>query len=255
MGWGLRKDLGVKAAIMQPYFLPYLGYFQLISAVDVFVVYDNIQYTKKGWINRNRLLRNGADHVFTIPLKKDSDYLNVRDREISTDFRPDKLLNQIIEAYRKAPHFEAVYPLVKSIITFEERNLFQYIENSIKEVCRQIGIFTPIVISSAINADHSLKSQERVIAISNAVGASEYINSIGGITLYNGAQFRAAGIELSFLKCNSSPYKQYTEPFVPALSILDVMMFNTTEEIRTMLQQYEVLDASDSAAFAATSSV
>src|SRR5262249_38031423 len=156
---------------MQPYFLPYLGYFQLISAVDIFVVYDNIQYTKKGWINRNRLLLNATDRVFTIPLKKDSDFLDVRDREISPDFRAEKLLNQITEAYRKAPQFGTVYPIVESIVRFQERNLFCYVHNSIRAVCRQLGIVTPIVVSSSINADHALKNQNRVIAICKAVGA------------------------------------------------------------------------------------
>ena len=95
----------MKLAIMQPYFLPYIGYFQLIAAVDQFIVYDNIKYTKKGWINRNRLLQNGTDTVFSIPLSKDSDALDIRERQIAADFRRDKLLKQIAEAYRKAPYF------------------------------------------------------------------------------------------------------------------------------------------------------
>src|SRR5437868_13460953 len=95
----------MKVAIMQPYFLPYIGYFQLIESVDLFVIYDNIKYTKKGWINRNRFLRNGADVVFTVPLRKDSDSLNVRERAVADDFDPRKLVNQVREAYRRAPHF------------------------------------------------------------------------------------------------------------------------------------------------------
>ena len=244
----------MKAAIMQPYFLPYLGYFQLISAVDIFVVYDNIQYTKKGWINRNRLLRNGTDHIFTIPLKKDSDFLDVRDREISPDFRAEKLLNQITESYRRAPQFSAVYPVVESIVRFQERNLFCFIHNSIGEICRQLGIVTPVVVSSAINADHGLKNQQRVIAICKAVGASHYINPTGGVSLYKSVDFRLAGLELSFLRCSARQYKQFGELFVPALSILDVMMFNSVEEIRSMLNQYELMNAADNAALSATSS-
>jgi hypothetical protein len=235
----------MKAAIMQPYFLPYLGYFQLIAAVDVFVVYDNIQYTKKGWINRNRLLRNGADRVFTVPLKNDSDYLDIRDRRISSDFRRDKLLNQIGEAYRKAPHFADVFALIAAIVNFEECNLFGYVHHSILTVCQYIGITTPIVVSSSIDVDHSLKSQDRVIAICRAMKASHYINPIGGLTLYAPSTFNAAGIELSFLRSQGREYRQLGGEFVPSLSILDVLMFNSQEDTRNMLKDFELLRGSD----------
>jgi hypothetical protein len=236
----------MKAAIMQPYFLPYIGYFQLISCVDLFIVYDNIEYTKKGWINRNRLLKNGTDQTFTIPLKNDSDFLQVRQRELASDYRRDKLLNQIVEAYRKAPQFQAVMPLIKHIVSFEERNLFRYLEFSIVEVCRYAGITTPLVVSSTLDIDHSLKSQEKVIALCKAVGASDYVNSIGGVALYSAARFRLSGIGLSFLKCISRPYAQFGQPFVPSLSILDVLMFNAPEDIRRMLKEYELFEADNS---------
>jgi hypothetical protein len=129
----------MKAAIMQPYFLPYVGYFQLIESVDLFIVYDNIKYTKKGWINRNRMLQNGHDVVFSLPLKRDSDSLDVRDREIAVDFRPDKLLNQIAGAYRRAPYFVQTFPLIEQIVRFEERNLFRYLHHSIVEICEHLG--------------------------------------------------------------------------------------------------------------------
>src|SRR2546425_10536248 len=107
-------------AVMQPYFFPYVGYFQLMNAADLFVVYDNIKYTKKGWINRNRILQNGKDVVFSIPLRKDSDSLHIRNREISADFKKAKLLNQIREAYRRSPHFERTFSLVERIVLKQE---------------------------------------------------------------------------------------------------------------------------------------
>ena len=113
----------MKIGIMQPYFFPYIGYFQLIQSVDIFVVYDNIKYTKKGWINRNRMLLNGKDVMFTLPLKKDSDLLDVRERELATDFNCNKLLNQIKGVYGGAPYFEQTFPLVKSIVRYEDKNL------------------------------------------------------------------------------------------------------------------------------------
>jgi hypothetical protein len=233
--------MGLTVAIMQPYFLPYIGYFQLMYAVDTFVVYDNIEYTKKGWINRNRLLKNGADELFTIPLKKDSDYLHIRERELAPDMRRDKILNKIHEAYRRAPFFRDVDPVVQSILGYEDTNLFAFIDNSIRKVCNYLGITTPILVSSRIDADHSLKSQDRVIAICKALHATHYINPIGGLSLYCRSEFAADGIELSFLKCNSREYPQFGAPFVPSLSILDVMMFNSRDVVRQMLGDYALI--------------
>src|SRR5437763_14407143 len=130
----------MKLAIMQPYFLPYIGYFQLIGAVDVFVVYDNIKYTKKGWINRNRLLRDGKDAMFSLPLRKDSDSLDVRARELAADFDRDKLLNQFKVAYARAPYFVRIYPLLERIVRCDARNLFRYLHHPIRGVCEHPGL-------------------------------------------------------------------------------------------------------------------
>jgi len=149
----------MRLAIMQPYIFPYIGYFQLINSVDKFVLYDNIQFTKKGWINRNRVLVNGRDEYFTLPLKKDSDFLHVDQRKLSDTFKADrvKILRRIIESYRKAPEFNTVYPLLESVINNEEENLFVFIYRSLQTVCEYLGIKTEFVISSTIAIDHGLK--------------------------------------------------------------------------------------------------
>ena len=116
---------------MQPYFFPYIGYFQLIGSVNLFVIHDNIKYTKKGWINRNRFLRNGADCVFTVPLRKDSDFLDVRDRAVAADFDRGKMIDQLREAYRRAPYFKEAFPIVEKSVMAPEDNLFEYIHNTI----------------------------------------------------------------------------------------------------------------------------
>ena len=134
----------MKVGIMQPYFLPYIGYFQLIASVDQFIVYDNIKYTKKGWINRNRMLQNGIDVMFSLPLKKDSDSLEVVQRELAADFNRDKLLNQFKGAYRKAPYFGETMHLIERIIRFEDNNLFSYLHHSIIQICKHLGITTDI---------------------------------------------------------------------------------------------------------------
>ncbi len=116
---------------MQPYFFPYIGYFQLIANSDVFVIYDEIKYTKKGWINRNRFLSNGTATYFTLPLKKDSDFLFVSDRFLSLDWEKEKqkLLNKIREAYSKAPYFAETFSLFEKCLLFENTNLFAFIFN------------------------------------------------------------------------------------------------------------------------------
>lgn len=221
----------MKAAIMQPYLFPYIGYFQLIGAVDLFVVYDNIKYTKKGWINRNRFLQNGADALFSVPLRNDSDFLDVRERAVAPDFNRDKLLNQLREAYRRAPQFATAFPLVERVLRNEEENLFRFIHRSIVEVCGYLGIGTTVAISSEVAIDHTLRGKEKVIALCRGVGAETYINPIGGIGLYSKGEFAAEGVELRFLKSRPFEYPQLGVPFVPWLSIIDVMMFNSRERI------------------------
>jgi hypothetical protein len=219
----------MKLAIMQPYFLPYIGYFQLINAVDTFVVYDNIQYTKKGWINRNRFLRDQSDVVFTVPLKKDSDFLNVDQREIAESFNSTKLINQLRTAYRNAPYFSVAMPIIEGIIRHSETNLFRFIRHSIAMVCDYLRITSKTIHSSTIDIDHTLKAQNKVLAICEALGASTYINPIGGTSLYSKAAFTARGVNLQFLKSMPFEYSQFGEPFVPWLSIVDVVMFNKPE--------------------------
>jgi len=231
----------MKVAIMQPYFFPYIGYFQLINAVDVFIVYDNIKYTKKGWINRNRILQNGSDVMFSLPLKKDSDYLNVDQRFLSPDFDRKKLLNKIKEAYRKAPYFEMGYNLIENSVLHDEDNLFEYIYYSLKDICRFLDISTEIKVSSSIDINHSLQSEEKVLAICENLGAETYINAIGGHNLYSQKKFSNYDIGLKFIQTNAIGYKQLNNDFVPGLSILDVIMFNDKEKIIAMLGRYELI--------------
>ena len=217
---------------MQPYFLPYIGYFQLIAAVDQFIVYDNIKYTKKGWINRNRMLQNGKDVIFSLPLKSDSDYLDVCQRELSTDFNRDKLLNQFRGAYQRAPYFEQTFPLLDGIIRFENPNLFQFLLHSIVRTCEHLGITTEIKISSSIDIDHTLKNQDKVLALCEKVGARTYVNAIGGMALYTRDAFLTKGIELKFIQSQPFEYPQSERLFVPWLSIMDLLMFNGIDNSR-----------------------
>jgi hypothetical protein len=232
----------MKLGIMQPYFMPYIGYFQLIAAVDVFIVYDNIKYTKKGWVNRNRMLVNGSDAIFSLPLKKDSDELDVVNRELSSEFNREKLLSQFKGAYTKAPYFNEAFPLLENIIRFKNGNLFTYIHHSINEICRYLKIETQIIISSDLLINHELKAQDKVIALCEIMKADTYINTIGGTELYDRNQFLSHGVKLQFIKAKSFEYSQFAPPFVPWLSIVDVLMFNPIEVVQECINSnYELI--------------
>ena len=222
-------------AIMQPYFLPYIGYWQLLASADRFVVYDNIKYTKQSWINRNRFLRDGEAVFFTLPLKHGSDALDIADRWLADDFDPAALLNPLTSTYRKAPFFAAVLPLLETILAAAPRNLFEFLLRSLRETAAFLDIRTPLIRSSEVAIDHGLKAQEKVLAICRTLGATRYVNAIGGQELYSAAAFAAHGVDLRFVQSHPIIYSQYDRPFVPSLSIVDVMMFNSRDMVRTML--------------------
>jgi hypothetical protein len=225
----------MRLAIMQPYFFPYIGYFQLIAAVDEFVIYDQIKYTKKGWINRNRMLQNGKDVMFSLPLKSGSDYLEICERELSAEFDKEKFVQQLAGAYKRAPYFEPTILLVRRILEYDNINLFQFLRHSLVQTCKHLGVTTDIKTSSDICFDNTLKGQEKVLAICKAIGTDIYINAIGGEELYSKDAFLEQGMRLKFIKSKEFQYAQFNGPFVPWLSILDVMMFNSIDAIQDII--------------------
>ncbi len=233
----------MKIAIMQPYFLPYLGYFQLIAAVDRFVIYDTVEYTKKGWINRNRFLRGHEPVTFTVPLKKDSDFLDICQRELAAEFDARKMVNQFEQAYRKAPLFTQVMPVLHDIFDFKDPNLFRFIQHALTRCCDYLGLATPILVASEIEGPTHGKGAERVLALCKSLGADRYINPIGGVDLYHPAEFRAHGLDLQFLKSRTSEYPQFGSAFQPSLSIIDVMMFNPPDRIeKSLAEDYDLIE-------------
>jgi hypothetical protein len=226
------EDRGLITSIMQPYFLPYIGYFQLISSSDKFIVYDNIKYTKKGWINRNRMLHGDSFSTFSVPLKKASDSLQIGARSVSPEFKPNKLLNRFQAAYRRAPHRDATMTLLEDILHYQEANLFSFLLHSLRRTCEHIGLNASFHTSSEFPIDPSLTKQDKVIALCKAAETATYINPIGGTDLYDHATFADHGIELRFLKSRPVEYTQFGDRFVPWLSIIDVLMFNSLETIR-----------------------
>lgn len=229
----------MKLGIMQPYFFPYLGYWQLINCVDKYVLYDDVTYIKGGWINRNNFLINKEKKLFTISLLNAGSFALIKDIEIKDDFV--KFLKMLKINYSKAPYYNKTISLITKIVSFEDKKLGNFLFNAHKVICDYLCIKTELILSSSIGKDNELKNKEKVIHICSLLKANEYINAIGGQELYNKNEFESAGIKLSFLQSNLSPYQQFKNEFIPGLSIIDVLMFNSKEEVIIMLNDYILL--------------
>lgn len=231
----------MKIAVMQPYLFPYIGYFQLMRAVDKFVILDDVTYIKSGWINRNRILANRKVLLFTVPIAAASSNKLIQDLEIAEQRNwRDKLLKTIALAYKKAPCFEVVYPLIERIIRYPGRLLADYLVNSLTHLHRHLGLKTELVMCSRHYRNPSLRGQERILDICHRENAHEYINAPGGTTLYSASDFAGAGITLRFLRPRAIQYRQFGDEFVAWLSIIDVLMFNPLEQVRDYLNEFEL---------------
>ena len=232
-----------KIAIMQPYLFPYIGYMQLICAVDKFVVYDDVSFIKQGWINRNRILLNCNELIFTVPLKNASSFVPINKTEIHASLYPGwqvKFLKTITQAYRKAPFYQEVYDLVDNVLNGPSHTINQLCVTALQRICAYLGIKTEFVLSSSIYNNNELKAQVRVSDICQKEGAHTYLNAIGGMELYSKDDFRNAGLELRFIKTQNITYQQFSCNFIPWLSVIDVLMFNSPDETMRLLQQYEM---------------
>lgn len=233
----------MKLGIMQPYFFPYLGYWQLMNAVDRYVVYDDVNFIKGGRINRNAILLQGQSHTVNLILRGASPNKLINQVQVDTqDLTQTKLLRTIGQAYAKAPFFADVMPVLEKAIRCEEENLARYLLHTFRVVNEYLGIRTELVLSSDIEKNNDLKGYEKVIEICTLTGADCYYNAIGGVELYEPHRdaFEAAGIELRFLEMEPVQYTQFRNEFVPNLSIIDVMMFNSPEQIRNLLEAYQL---------------
>lgn len=232
----------LKLALMQPYFFPYVGYFQLASAVDKFVLHDDVQFTKKGWINRNRLLVVGEAQSFGLPLMGGSSAAKINEKII---FEPEKskrkICRQIEGAYRHAPQFKQVYSFLEKVLLSSPDRLSDYLELTLKEMFGWLDIDTPISANSEKCIEDSYKGEARVIEVCRRENAKVYINPPGGKDLYDPANFSAAGIELHFLRPKLVPYRQgESSEFQKALSIIDLMMFNPQSWVQNSVREFEV---------------
>jgi hypothetical protein len=230
----------MKVAIMQPYFFPYLGYFQLIHAVDIFVIFDDVHYINKGYINRNNLLLQNSIHPFNLFLEKASQ--NKLINEINLANNNSKLVKTIEIAYKKSKCFDESFPIIESILNTNEKNLAKFLGNSINSICNYLELNKKIIYSSELNNDKNKKGKEKIIDIVKFLDANEYINPIGGQEIYSFNDFFKNNIKLNFISMNKNlVYKQLNNDFIPNLSIIDVIMFNNNKELKDLLKQYTLI--------------
>lgn len=231
----------MKLAVMQPYFAPYLGYFQLMAAVDRFVLLDDVSFINRGWINRNRILVGGREHLITIPLRGASQNQHINRIGLSDDapWRA-KLCKTVEQAYRKAPFYEETMPLVRDILACPESTLAPYLRFSLAALHAWLDLPCQIVPSSAMYEDEGYKGAARILDICRQERATVYINPPGGKHLYAPADFSARGVQLRFLKPRLDEYAQGGAPFTPGLSIIDVLMHRGRSATRQALFSAEL---------------
>lgn len=232
----------IKIAVMQPYLFPYLPYFQLIRSVDKFVLYDDVNYIKKGWVNRNALLgRNGVTR-FTLPVSGASQNKKILEIEINWNEKwIAKFKTTLRQAYGKAPFFDSVYPEIENILSLGNSNLSEFVAASLQSICKIMGIDTEIITSSSSFDNAMLKGQERILDICKKMEADTYINAINGREIYCSEHFKSKNVRLRFLRPRKIEYRQHTNTFIENLSILDVLMFNSPDTTARLLDQYDLI--------------
>ncbi|MEM0896164.1 MAG: WbqC family protein [Verrucomicrobiota bacterium] len=231
----------MKLAAMQPYAFPYLGYFQLVAAVDKFVLLDDADFISQGWVNRNRILAKGEPLLLTIPLRHASSNRSIRDHDIAFEDRNwEKLPRLIREHYQRAPMFEAVWPILAKLFATTDRNLARFIEKALREMMQYLELQTEIIVSSRSYTNSHLKSAARLVDICATEGADTYLNAEGGRMLYSTDDFKPHGIDLEFLSHVPLPYLQFSGPFVERLSVIDVLMFCDSGRLVEQLASFRI---------------
>ena len=231
-------------AIMQPYLFPYIGYFQLIHAADKFVFYDDVNFIKQGWINRNRILQSGEPNYFTLPVKNISSFTKIADTQIDDRAYAlwrNKFFKTLFFSYSKAPHYNEVIDLIQNSVNSEAVSVNEVTKKSVNDIANYLDIKTAIVNSSAVYVNSELSAQQRVIDICKKEKVTTYINVSGGMSLYSYDDFLKEGIELKFIKTNTISYSQFNKPFHASLSVIDMLMFCSKEQVQFFLNDYSFI--------------
>lgn len=229
----------MKVAVMQPYLFPYIGYFHLIMSSDVFVIYDDVNFIKQGYINRNNILVGGVSQRFTVPVQNGSSNALIKDVLFQQNVR--KVLAAIQQAYSKAPFINEVLPIVEDVLNYKKRDVPSLCEYSYKRIFEYLGLEKKILLSSSLDYDREQSADKKLVAMCQLLKASTYINSPGGRELYSSEMFKPHGVELQFIQSKIEEYPQLgTNEFIPYLSIIDVLMNCDVDTCKSLLQSYEV---------------
>lgn len=232
----------MKVAIMQPYFFPYIGYFQLMHAVDTFVIFDDVQFIKKGWIHRNQIVMDGEPHPFTLSIQKMSQNKLICEHERAlAEETVVRQIKQLHHAYQKAPYFNEAMPVLERALSNPKRNVAIYLAQSLQEVAHYLQIDTSFLFTSDLKGNPALKGQERILDYCRQLDATHYINAINGRALYDEESFQKSGVALSFLQSDLPAYRQGTDTYLPYMSIIDCMMNCSAQHIHEMLHRYKLV--------------
>ncbi|EPC04177.1 hypothetical protein L861_02370 [Litchfieldella anticariensis FP35 = DSM 16096] len=225
---------------MQPYIFPYIGYYQLVGCVDEFVIYDDVNYIKRGFVNRNYILDRGSKKRFTVPVPGSSINKKILELKFSSDV--EALLKSIHHAYSKAPYYEDVFPMVKKVIEGENRDISAVCCDGIKSVFDYIGISVSLCRSSQLDYEKKLCGAEKLMNICDSLGSQNYVNSFGGTKLYDKQHFLSRGFNLSFLKTKNIGYSQGgVDVFISDLSMIDTLMWCSKEEVAKFIFEYDLV--------------
>ncbi len=230
----------MNVSIMQPYLFPWVGYFQLIFQSDIFVLYDDANFIKQGYINRNSILSNGQAQRFTIPITGAS--IHKRIGELSFSSKVDKILKMFKQSYSKAKYFQDVMPLIESVFLFHDRDITACCGKAINNIFEYLDEEKNIIRSSSLAYNRNENAENKVLDICKTLAATKYVNSIGGRQLYNSNNFAANGIVLKFLQTKTISYHQGCNGFVPNLSIIDVLMNCDPKTVKHILNTFDYVD-------------
>lgn len=236
---------GMRVAITQPYLFPHVAWYQVIRACDTFVISDDVQFIKSGYINRNRILLAGVPVRFIVPLRRASHAALIGERRISGSAWIARFLKTVRAAYGRAPHFGEVFPMIEEVVAEPAEMLVDLLERAIVRTARHLGLMQPIVRASSLPVRAGLRKEWRVLATAEAMGARCYLQreTEAARTLYRHEVFAARGIELRFVRIGSLPYAQRgVREFIPGLSLIDFLMQVAPEDRGRHLMAYDIVE-------------
>lgn len=229
---------------MQPYFFPYMGHFSLVAACEKWVVFDDSQYTSRSWMNRNRVLHPSAGWSYiNLPVHKTG--LNSKIKDVLVVDKKDSWLRvraQLAHYKNKAPFYNQVLSIVDEAFSVESHRLVDINVSSIKSVCRYLNVAFDYTISSRVNFDYSTvrEADDWAFVITRQMGGEQYVNPSSGRHLFSRKKYIEGGIDLLFHEFEPFVYDCGQFKFESSLSILDVLMWNTVESVRSGLSCFKL---------------